>query len=809
MSAMASTLLWAAYVAAVGLLAALAAYVVEPVARALRWPTRWLWALALVAQLGAIVVALGAPDAASPARWFLWPWIAAAALAVLAYVRALRALGRERGSWRVTIAEEMPVWVSRETGPAVVGFLRSIVVAPAWAMALAERERRMLLRHEAEHVAAWDPTLLLLGLATCALVPWSPAAWWALARLRLAIEVDCDRRVLSAEPDVAAYGELLVAVQGRVVPGAAGLAAFAERRLPLEERIEAMTARRPRGAAWRWSARGAVAGSLVLAACMAPRPTTASLSGIVDIRADDLKVKRNADGTQTITATNATITARPDTTAPSGRVVPLLRDSSLYAQLESTVRSLDSVVGMVRSGQAAGPLDELLRQFGNVDQGRASKLATGAVQRYLVQPTTRPVAGDEVAFLLLDEGGDVVRDVRERRQRAARNGVLRTGDAEFARRFPDMAGRAVPTGGTVMIGDSVFAMWWLLESEQVLTERALTRAVERAFGPAGLPQHAVGLVAALDEKWNVLDARSVPLESLPPSPIVRASDRERLLPVLASHPAWTEGTVTSSGRFFGLAARSQVYFWRRTTPEPLRDVSRLNVPWIIDRAAAALDAHFASGGTRPTTAVNAWVLLDPRGAPLEVRFTPGTDALALNADIVRRQLTSVGRRQLESFGHRDGESFGLPSDSRVVWAMLMSADDLGVDDDSTRPTRKATRVITDSVRAYAGRHGLTTSGLPVTVRVLLNPSNDLLGIMHGPLVRRLPADSVLAAFPDGRGKAWLRAGVMPATVRHGLPDRSEIAWVQLSPPRVIRVEPADSARRSGPPRLIRVEPTKP
>lgn len=54
MSALGSTLVWAAYVAAVGSLAALAAYVVEPVARALRWPTRWLWALALAAQLVAV-----------------------------------------------------------------------------------------------------------------------------------------------------------------------------------------------------------------------------------------------------------------------------------------------------------------------------------------------------------------------------------------------------------------------------------------------------------------------------------------------------------------------------------------------------------------------------------------------------------------------------------------------------------------------------------------------------------------------------------------------------------------------------------
>lgn len=639
-----STLWWAAYVAAVGLLAAAAARVLEPVVRALHRPTRWLWAAALGAQLAALAWAAGGPDSARPGAWFLAAWVALGVAAALVYLRAARVLRGERGSWRVRIAEDMPVWVSERTGPAVVGFVRSIVVAPEWALAMEDRERRLLLRHEAEHVAAWDPTLLLLGLVTCALVPWSPAAWWMLARLRLAIEVDCDRRVLRVEPDVAAYGELLVQVQGRVVPGAAGIAAFAERRLPLEERIEAMTARRPRGTAWRWGARGAVAGVLVLTACMVPCP-------------------------------RATIAA------PSPHAERLLQAPELFARLDSTLRSPE--------GQ---------RVVANLDS------------------------------------------------------ILRTLD-----------------GG-----------------EQARKEWAVGHAVERAFGVAGPPSdRAVGLVVAFDERWEVLDARAVALESLPPSPVVRARDRERLLPVLATHPAWTDGTMTSSGRFLGLAPRSQVYFWRRTSPDPLRDVSRLNIPWVLDRAAAALDAHFAEGAPRPAGVVTAWVLLDPRGAPLEVRTTAGATG-SLNADTVGRHVPTVNGRQLEGFGRQDGEPFGLPTDSRVVWAMLMSPDDLRLDADSSRPTRKATRVMADSVRAYAERHGLVGSEMPVTVRVLLEPNNDLRGIVHGPLARGLPPDSVLAAFPGAAGKPWLRGGVMQAPARYGLPARSEIAWVQLAPPKVIR-----------------------
>lgn len=46
-------------------------------------------------------------------------------------------------------------------------------------------------------------------------MPWNPALWWIVRRLRLAIETDCDRRVLHAGTDVHAYGVLLLNAAAR------------------------------------------------------------------------------------------------------------------------------------------------------------------------------------------------------------------------------------------------------------------------------------------------------------------------------------------------------------------------------------------------------------------------------------------------------------------------------------------------------------------------------------------------------------------------------------------------------------------
>ena len=97
-------------------------------------------------------------------------------------------------------------------GPAVVGLIRSRIVLPSWTFGLGERELEMVVLHEREHVRARDPALLAAGLLLASISPWNPAVWWSLARLRLAVEGDCDRRVLARGTPARSYARLLLTV---------------------------------------------------------------------------------------------------------------------------------------------------------------------------------------------------------------------------------------------------------------------------------------------------------------------------------------------------------------------------------------------------------------------------------------------------------------------------------------------------------------------------------------------------------------------------------------------------------------------
>ncbi len=56
--------------------------------------------------------------------------------------------------------------------------------------------RAIALAHEREHIMARDRLLSLFALVLLIVMPWNPALHWQVRRLRLAIEVDCDARVV-------------------------------------------------------------------------------------------------------------------------------------------------------------------------------------------------------------------------------------------------------------------------------------------------------------------------------------------------------------------------------------------------------------------------------------------------------------------------------------------------------------------------------------------------------------------------------------------------------------------------------------
>jgi beta-lactamase regulating signal transducer with metallopeptidase domain len=173
-------------------------------------------------------------------------WGVASGVVALAFGVACVSMYRKRSAWREGKLRGHSVLLTNDVGPAVVGFFRPRVVIPEWALELPEGERRLMLDHELEHLSAGDPKLLLVAGVLLVLFPWNAPLWWMARRLRLAIEIDCDARVLRGSDAADEYGLFLIAVGERRTHGLFLAASLAERRSSLERRIHAMTMLRPR-----------------------------------------------------------------------------------------------------------------------------------------------------------------------------------------------------------------------------------------------------------------------------------------------------------------------------------------------------------------------------------------------------------------------------------------------------------------------------------------------------------------------------------------------------------------------------------
>ncbi len=301
---------WMLYCTALALLLLGAATALERAFHLVGRPTRWVWVGALAGSFALPLVALvrpeaftpvvipvapapaftseayGTPTAASSRAAVITPrfsiadldrplaiaWVvASAALVALGGLAALR-LWRLKRSWRTTSLDGKTVLVSPDLGPAVAGVPAGRIVVPEWALGLDWRLQRLMLTHEAEHLAAGDPWLLVVARLAVVAMPWNVGVWWQMQRLRLAIEMDCDQRVLRREPDLPAYGELLLSVGRRLSARMSYAPALTEPMSFLERRIRRMTERRPGRYATRAVGLMSAAGVAIAVACEAPRP---------------------------------------------------------------------------------------------------------------------------------------------------------------------------------------------------------------------------------------------------------------------------------------------------------------------------------------------------------------------------------------------------------------------------------------------------------------------------------------------------------------------------------------------------------
>jgi bla regulator protein BlaR1 len=257
-----------------------AAFFAERAARAVRAPTRWIWALAILGSLllpaamrilsaewmnlSAMILAHRAAPIGTTAQldllqlsqslrgtpvtdtwqrydtFLLYAWIAFSVILATALVVSHATWLRRRRTWTKGNLHQSSVYFAPNWGPAVMGFISPTIVVPMWLKQSPPAQKAFVLAHETSHIEAYDPQLLTAALALVILVPWNMPLWWQLKRLRKAVEIDCDARVLSAGHDATCYGETLLAIgqrQSRIIGTAI---AMSESPSFLEERIAIM-----------------------------------------------------------------------------------------------------------------------------------------------------------------------------------------------------------------------------------------------------------------------------------------------------------------------------------------------------------------------------------------------------------------------------------------------------------------------------------------------------------------------------------------------------------------------------------------
>ncbi|MBA4071709.1 MAG: hypothetical protein C0497_07730 [Gemmatimonas sp.] len=278
-----------------GVLAALAAWATEQARWLLGASRRLPWLVALIAtaawpliqanigqfmlsspttaaiQLPAVVVVSQAARIAATSR----PWLAQglvvlwglASLVLLArLVRAARAATSALHTGERAMVDGAPVVLSDAAGPAVVGWVQPHVLWPRWLDEVDPSLCRLILQHEREHCRAHDPRWLLAAECAVVLMPWHPAVWWMRNRLRAAIELDCDARVLTAEDDASRYGRLLMLLAQRQ-PSMPLASMLAEPHSLLSRRIRTMTTTRPQNSRLLAAALSLVAVAAIVTAC--------------------------------------------------------------------------------------------------------------------------------------------------------------------------------------------------------------------------------------------------------------------------------------------------------------------------------------------------------------------------------------------------------------------------------------------------------------------------------------------------------------------------------------------------------------
>jgi beta-lactamase regulating signal transducer with metallopeptidase domain len=198
-------------------------------------------------------------------------WILASAAFLAFHVVGAWRLRRRARAWQTANLHAQSISISQDIGPALYGWWRPQVVFPAWLLSAPATTQQLALAHERAHLTVRDPQVLALATMLTALMPWNAPLLWMLRRLRFAMEVDCDARVVRAGADPSDYGLALLFVSERQARAPIATMALIERPSQLERRINIMVTS-PRRRALVAGACVALAGSCVFAATQMEAP---------------------------------------------------------------------------------------------------------------------------------------------------------------------------------------------------------------------------------------------------------------------------------------------------------------------------------------------------------------------------------------------------------------------------------------------------------------------------------------------------------------------------------------------------------
>ncbi len=122
-------------------------------------------------------------DVSTLDRWnaaLLVAWAASSGLVMAWLIVSLLRLRRLARRLTPGTVADHAVLVSEDVGPALLGILRTRIVLPRWVLELPPTEQEIIVAHERQHAAAFDPALVCASMCIVAIQPWNPALWMLL-----------------------------------------------------------------------------------------------------------------------------------------------------------------------------------------------------------------------------------------------------------------------------------------------------------------------------------------------------------------------------------------------------------------------------------------------------------------------------------------------------------------------------------------------------------------------------------------------------------------------------------------------------